>query len=438
MNYPLIWDNLVAYSMQIGLLVGLAAFVPAALRLRLPGGRLAYWHMLLGACLILPALRPWKQAVITLSGYVPPSAPAKLLPRTPPASVLDWTEVVFFLLLGGMAIRMIWLAAGMWRLGKLRRHSTPLAPERSWSVEADIRISDAISSPVTFGFFKPTVLLPANFHELDAAVQEAILCHEVLHVRRKDWLCTVAEELVRCVFWFHPAIWWLLGEIGLAREQVVDREVVEMTRSRDQYVDALLAIAGATPQLDLAPAPLFLRKRHLKQRVVSIMKEVRMSKTRSISSLAAGLGILAAACWLVTATFPLAAAPQMVTDGPGVTVDAGGAVLHRGSIMYPAAAREKRIQGVVTVEATVDSTGNVVDTRVLSGPMELRRAAQQSVLTWHFAMDSAATTRQVRVNFDLTGVPEGPVSRRTAMELAPPGDGPRQPRRGGIEAGCAA
>ena len=87
MNYPLIWDNLVAYSMQIGLLVGLAAFVPAALRLRLPGGRLAYWHMLLGACLVLPALRPWKQAVITLSSYVPPSAPAKLLPRTPPAAV---------------------------------------------------------------------------------------------------------------------------------------------------------------------------------------------------------------------------------------------------------------------------------------------------------------------------------------------------------------
>jgi hypothetical protein len=220
MNYPLIWDNLVSYSMQIGLLVGLAAFVPSALRLRLPGGRLAYWHMLLGACLILPALRPWKQAVITLTSYVPPSAPARLLPHTPPATVIDWTEVVFFLLLGGMAIRMGWLASGLWRLSRLRRHSTPLAPGCSWSAEADIRVSDAISSPVTFGFLKPTVLLPANFDELEAPVQEAILCHEVLHVRRKDWLWTVAEEVVRCVFWFHPAIWWLLGEIGLARLRI--------------------------------------------------------------------------------------------------------------------------------------------------------------------------------------------------------------------------
>ena len=87
MNYPLIWDNLVAYSMQIGLLVGLAAFVPSVLRLRLPAGRLAYWHMLLGACLLLPAVRPWKQAVITLRSYVPPSAPAPVVsPAAPPAS----------------------------------------------------------------------------------------------------------------------------------------------------------------------------------------------------------------------------------------------------------------------------------------------------------------------------------------------------------------
>ena len=62
--------------------------------------------------------------------------------------------------------------------------------------------------------------------------------------------------------------------------------------------------------------------------------------------------------------------------------------MHRASIQYPDAARAKRVQGVVTVEATIDASGNVVDTRVLSGPVELRRAAQQSVLKWHFAMDT--------------------------------------------------
>ena len=414
MNLPLVWDNLVAYCMQIGLLVGLAAFVPAVLRLRLPASRLAYWHILLAACLLLPAVRPWKQAVLTLTAYVPPAITAPARPQPAPAPTVPLGEVALLLLGAGMLVRMGWLATGLWRLARLRRHSRPLRPVSSWSVEADIRVSDAISSPVTFGFLRPAVLLPANFPELDEPVREAILCHEILHVRRRDWLFTLVEELVRSIFWFHPAIWWLLGEIGLAREQVVDRQVVELTRSRDEYLDALLAIAGAKPRLDLAPAPLFLRKRHLKQRVVSIMKEVRMSKTRSISSLAAGLGILALACWFVTATFPLAAAPQTVADAPGVTVDTGGAVMHRTGIVYPEAARTKRVQGVVTVEATVDSSGNVVDTRVLSGPIELRRAAQQSVLNWHFATDSSANPRVVKVTFELPAQSAAPAAILTA------------------------
>jgi TonB family protein len=401
MNTQLVWDNLVAYSMQIGLLVGLAAFIPAALGLRLPSSRLAYWHILLAACLLLPAVGPWKQAALTLSAYVPVAITRRVPPRPDPAFTLSPAEIALILLAVGMMARLAWLGMGFWRLARLRRHSRPLRPVSSWSVEADLRVSDAISSPVTFGFRRPAVLLPGNFCELDRSLQDAILCHEILHVRRRDWLFTLAEELVRGVFWFHPAIWWLLGEIGLAREQVVDRQVVELTRSRDEYLDALLAIAGARPRLDLAPAPLFLRKRHLRQRVVSIMKEVRMSKTRSISSLAAGLGILALACWFVTATFPLAAAPQMVADGPGVTVDTGGAMMHRTGIVYPESARAKHIQGVVTVEATVDGSGNVVDTHVLNGPVELRRAAQQSVLDWHFAVDSSGNTRMVKVNFEL-------------------------------------
>ena len=67
-----------------------------------------------------------------------------------------------------------------------------------------------------------------------------------------------------------------------------------------------------------------------------------MSKMKWMSALAASLGILLAACWLVTATFPLAAAPQVVNDAPGVTVDLGGtALIHRAPVPYS----DKRIQG---------------------------------------------------------------------------------------------
>jgi TonB family protein len=146
-----------------------------------------------------------------------------------------------------------------------------------------------------------------------------------------------------------------------------------------------------------------------------------MSKVKSILSLTAGLAISFLACVI---TPPLAAAPQMLSDGPGVTVDTGGPVLHRGSIPYPDSARAKHVQGVVTVEATLDSSGNVVDTRVLNGPIELRRAAQQSVLNWHFAMDTSMNTRTVKVTFELPAqsatsqLPQDPAVR--PQRLGPP------------------
>jgi len=207
---------------------------------------------------------------------------------------------------------------------------------------------------------------------------------------------------VRAIFWFHPAIWWLLGEIGLAREQEVDRLAIEITHEREHYMDALLAIAGAGAHLDLAPAPLFLRIRHLRHRVILILQEAHMSKTRLISTLTTGLAVLVAACWLVTGAFPLTAEPQTVNDAAGVTVNLNGStVLHRAAVHYPVAALQHGVQGAVSVEVKLDATGNVSDAHVLSGPDELRAAVLQSVLEWHFTRDAANSTREVQVGFEL-------------------------------------
>ena len=401
MNWRLIFDNLIAYSLQIGMLVGVAATIPTVLRLRQPGAKLVYWQILLAACLLLP-LQPWKQVtggstvqVTTVMTAVRPvqSAPSM---HFPPRS-----EVVLEVVLAGVAIRLGWLAVGFWKLRRYRRHSQPLEPAPSWNVEASVLVSDDIASPVTFGWRKPVVLLPAHFPTLSSQVQDAILCHEIMHVRRGDWLFTVGEEITRALFWFHPAIWWLLGEIGLAREQEVDRLAIEITNEREHYMDALLAIAGAGTQLDLAPAPLFLRKRHLKHRVISILQEARMSKARLISTLTTGLAVLVAACWLVTGAFPLTAEPQVVNDAAGVTVFLNGSqVLHRTPVHYPVPALRGGVQGSVSVEVKLDANGNVSDARVLSGPDELRSAVLQSVLEWHFTRDAANSTRVVQIAFE--------------------------------------
>jgi TonB family protein len=288
------------------------AFVPAVARMRAAGARLLYWQLLLAACLLLPWVRPWHQEVIVASVSVSTVITSVAEAAPAPEHIHIATgALLLYLIAAGVVARLAWLGAGFWRLHRYRQRGWPLENAGLW---AEVLLSAEVLSPVTFGWRRPVILLPERFPQLSASVREAILCHENLHVERHDWLFTVGEEVVRAALWFHPAIWWLLAEIQLAREQAVDARAVEITQARDPYVDALLEMAGARPEPDLAPAPLFLRKRHLKQRVVEIVREARMSKTRWISAMAGSVVFLAGACWLVTGAFPLEAEPQVVTE----------------------------------------------------------------------------------------------------------------------------
>ncbi len=67
-------------------------------------------------------------------------------------------------------------------------------------------------------------MLPKRFPELPHEAQLAIVCHELLHVRRNDWVATLIEEFVSGMLWFQPAAYVLIADIRLAREQVVDQK----------------------------------------------------------------------------------------------------------------------------------------------------------------------------------------------------------------------
>ena len=406
------WSNLALWNVQIALLAVAAAALAAIFRLRPAPARLVYWQALLALCLVLPAVQPWRQETVVLPGEAavadgdgggPGSARSLCAPRAP---ALSWPEAVAALLAAGILVRAGWFGLGLLRLARYRRTARVLHPLpepvaeacRRIGVYPEIALSEEVSGPVTFGFRDPVILFPARFPDLDREVQSAVASHELLHVRRRDWLFTAIEEMVRAVFWFHPAVWWVLGQIQLAREQSVDREVVKLSQTREQYVDALLAFSGARSQLDLAPAPLFLRRRHLTARVSAILKEADMSRRILMGTLAACAGGLLLTGWLVCARLPLQAAPQYVQDAPGVTVTGADRMMHRNPVPYPAEAREKNIEGTLVLDVVVAADGTVTDATVLSGPAELRASTLKSVLGWHFRPE-AAGRQQVIVEF---------------------------------------
>ena len=142
-----------------------------------------------------------------------------------------------------------------------------------------------------------------------------------------------------------------------------------------------------------------------------------MSRFRLTSSLAAFVAALALAGWLGVRSFPLQAAPQE-NDSANVTVHAGPLpLLHRAAVIYPKDAQAKGITGTVVLELSLSESGSVTDARVLSGPEELRRAALESVLQWHYAHDTQLPPK-TQVSIDFNRVTEA----TPAMLMAPPPD----------------
>jgi TonB family protein len=430
----LVLRNILAYSAQLAILIGVAATLATLLKLT-PKVNLHCLQFLLACCLVLPLAQPWRLPPPEKNAVTAYSIPISY-GRQDAVPPQHWTpsagEIALGILAVGMIVRLALIGIGMLRLRRYLENARfeptafPIEKKRT-GAWPDVFVSKELKGPVTFGLFRPAVLVPERW-----IGNETIAYHELLHVRRRDWAFTIVEEFVRALLWFHPAVWWLIGRIQLAREEVVDREAVRLMESREHYLDTLLAIAAARAGLDLAPAPLFLKKRHLRQRVAALLKEVTMSKARVRSSLVSLVAVVAVAGWMAIRSFPLQAAPQDVKDAPGVTVQQdANKLLHRSPVRYPMDALRKAIQGTVLVEATLDHNGEVTDVQVISGPQELRKAALESVLQWHYNREAGLPPKiQVAIDFVLpkpaarhsgmteSGTPPSPTSTVKAIDMS--------------------
>ena len=379
--------TLIPWTEQVFLLTAAAAL--AAQALTNSKARLRMWQGLLVVLLLLPAIEPWKTPPAQAPSATVDAGTSAAMTFASGAAASQWhwrPENWLALIALGAAARLVWIAAGFFRLRRYRIQARTLpAPVPFSSPIVRWYASDSVPGPVTYGWRQPSILLPERVLELPSKLREAIACHELIHVRRGDWLFVLAEALVRSLLWFHPAIWFVLSRIQLAREQVVDQEAIGLLQNRESYLDALVAVAGHKLYPDLAPAPLFLRKRHLAARVEAVMKEVNMSRSRIVAGVTAGVAAVCSAVALAACAaiwmFPFVGQAQTAPDSPGVSVDAGATLLHRAPVRVPAGTTAS---GAVTVQATLDAKGEVSDARVVSGPEELRKAALTSVFEWHY------------------------------------------------------
>jgi uncharacterized protein (TIGR03435 family) len=111
------------------------------------------------------------------------------------------------------------------------------------SIDLPVSSSPAFGEPALFGILQPILLLPAGLVDyLDAQEMEAIVAHELCHLRHRDNLVTAIHMAVEATFWFHPLVWWLGARLMEERERACDEAVLQGGREPGMYAESILKI----------------------------------------------------------------------------------------------------------------------------------------------------------------------------------------------------
>ena len=385
--------NIGAYSVQLGVLVTAAIIVTLVARVCAPRLSLYFWQAVLLTAVLLPLLQP-RADVPATSGATPilESAGASIAAFTPDG--VELPTLFFYIVAAGIFLRLVWLAAGFLRLRRIVANTAaadalqPLAHQLGDSIGANagILLSDEVQTPATIGVRRPLILLPRRILEMPLPVQRAVIAHELVHVKRRDWLHTLFEEFWCALLWFHPAARLLASRLSLAREMVVDEATLLLTRDRRAYAEALLAFSNSQP--DLPGVTALIGRRQLSQRISLIAGEEIMSRRRLLVSFAFALSVCVTATTSAVSLVPMTAVTiqtkKVYKTSDGVTLPS---VVHEVKPKYTPAAMQQKIQGSVFMQLVVLENGDVGDVRVtqsLDAEYGLDEAAIAAAKQWKF------------------------------------------------------
>jgi beta-lactamase regulating signal transducer with metallopeptidase domain/beta-lactamase class D len=214
-----------------------------------------------------------------VSAPATPASPAHT--RSPLASemegLLPWLSLVW---LAGISLLSARMLGGLILTRRLTRHETKPVAEfwqrklkeisRQLRVTKPVRLleSTLVQVPAAIGWLRPVILLPAaTLAGLTAEQLEAVLAHELAHIRRHDYLINLLQSVAETLLFYHPAVWWVSRQIRLEREHVCDDLAVGVCADAVTYARALTKIErlrAKEPRLAVAATGGELRRRILR------------------------------------------------------------------------------------------------------------------------------------------------------------------------------
>jgi TonB family protein len=198
--------------------------------------------------------------------------------------VTAW-QLAISIWMGGTLIAFTALVLGLARLSRIRSRSRRLDDGMWPSLALEIARANGIRRPVTllqsdhpsllftWGFLRPLVVLPRDATEWSVDRAQIVLCHELAHVRRGDWLALLAAEVLRAAYWFNPLTWMIGQQLRDESERACDDEVMSQGVEGTEYATELLALARIlnAERPGWVAAPAMARPSSLERRVTAMV-----------------------------------------------------------------------------------------------------------------------------------------------------------------------
>ncbi|GAB1847665.1 hypothetical protein MyNCGM683_25170 [Achromobacter xylosoxidans] len=197
-----------------------------------------------------------------------------------------------------------------------------------------LRVVRNLSTPVTAGWLKPVILVPASLVTgMPADLLAALLAHELAHVRRHDYLVNLLQHAAEVLLFFHPSIWWLSRRLRIERERIADQMAATLIGSPMPLARALHALARAATESPAPVAPA-ARDGDLLDRIRRLARPDTLAARRAVAlpALAMSCALAGFGAWSALAAGPaqpLSAqeAQRLMARMPGVQalIEASGA-----------------------------------------------------------------------------------------------------------------
>ena len=209
-----------------------------------------------------------------------PMAPTyNVIPGTTATNTTAPATVCHLWVVGVLACA-VFFAVAYWKCRKEFKASLPVDTEyvKLWLSEhhifrsIEIRQSDRISAPLTYGVFRPIILMPKTVDWDDLDTLKYVLTHEYVHIRRFDAVTKLVLMVALCVHWFNPAVWIMYVLVNRDIEISCDEAVIRAFGERTKSAYAMALIRMEETQSSLSPLCNNFSKNAIEERIVAIMK----------------------------------------------------------------------------------------------------------------------------------------------------------------------